>query len=89
MLNGSIFLASSLDAAIRINLLTFHLNCTLYFCCRRYYFSVFLELADITMPIVKTVVAKVSDAISFFLVSLIGRSLGLIYSGIKNSLRLI
>lgn len=54
----------------------------------RYYFSLFLELSDITMPIVKTVVAKVSDAISFFLVCLIGRSLGLIYSGIRNSLRL-
>ncbi|XP_047958894.1 uncharacterized protein LOC125204319 isoform X2 [Salvia hispanica] len=54
----------------------------------RYYFSLFLELANITMPIVKIVVAKVSDAISFFLVSLIGRSLGLIYSGIRNSLRL-
>ncbi|KAG6429232.1 hypothetical protein SASPL_107277 [Salvia splendens] len=54
----------------------------------RYYFSLFLELTDINMPIVKIVVAKVSDAISFFLVSLIGRSLGLIYSGIRNSLLL-
>ncbi|KAL3828133.1 hypothetical protein ACJIZ3_016935 [Penstemon smallii] len=53
----------------------------------RYYFSLFLELADITMPFVKTVIAKVSDAISFFLVCLIGRSLGLIYSGIRQSLR--
>ncbi|XP_073154652.1 uncharacterized protein [Henckelia pumila] len=53
----------------------------------RYYFSLFLELADIAMPFVRTVVAKVSDAISFFLVSLIGRSLGLIYSGIRQSLR--
>ncbi|KAI3461040.1 hypothetical protein Pfo_017703 [Paulownia fortunei] len=52
----------------------------------RYYFSLFLELADITMPFVKAVVARVSDAISFFLVCLIGRSLGLIYSGIRNSL---
>ncbi|PIN22759.1 hypothetical protein CDL12_04520 [Handroanthus impetiginosus] len=52
----------------------------------RYYFSLFLELADITMPFVRTLVAKVSDAISFFLVCLIGRSLGLIYSGIRNSL---
>ncbi|CAA0815264.1 Unknown protein [Striga hermonthica] len=52
----------------------------------RYYFSLFLELADITMPFVKAVIAKVSDAISFFLVCLIGRSLGLIYSGIRNSL---
>ncbi|KAL1565178.1 hypothetical protein AAHA92_07428 [Salvia divinorum] len=54
----------------------------------RYYFSLFLELADISMPIVKKLVAKVSDAISFVLVCLIGRSLGLIYSGIRNALRL-
>ncbi|XP_028071345.1 uncharacterized protein LOC114273734 isoform X2 [Camellia sinensis] len=53
----------------------------------RYYFSLFLELADITMPLIRTVSAKVSDAISFFLVSLIGRSLGLIYTGIRQSLR--
>ncbi|PSR86371.1 Ycf55-like protein [Actinidia chinensis var. chinensis] len=53
----------------------------------RYYFSLFLELADITMPLIKTVFAKVSDAISFFLVCLIGRSLGLIYTGIRQSLR--
>lgn len=54
---------------------------------RRYYFSLFLELSDIAMPLVRTVIAKVSDAISFFLVSLIGRSLGLIYTGIRQSLR--
>ncbi|KAI5679989.1 hypothetical protein M9H77_01216 [Catharanthus roseus] len=53
----------------------------------RYYFSLFLELSDIAMPLVRTVIAKVSDAISFFLVSLIGRSLGLIYTGIRQSLR--
>ncbi|CAI9774417.1 unnamed protein product [Fraxinus pennsylvanica] len=53
----------------------------------RYYFSLFLELTDITMPFIRTVIAKVSDAISFFLVCLIGRSLGLIYSGIRQSLR--
>ncbi|XP_052170534.1 uncharacterized protein LOC127786866 isoform X2 [Diospyros lotus] len=53
----------------------------------RYYFSLFLELADITMPLVRTIFAKVSDAISFFLVCLIGRSLGLIYSGIRQSLQ--
>ncbi|XP_027350110.1 uncharacterized protein LOC113861476 [Abrus precatorius] len=53
----------------------------------RYYFSLFLELSDITMPLVRTVIDKVSDAISFFLVSLIGRSLGLIYTGIRQSLR--
>lgn len=52
-----------------------------------YYFSLYLELADIAMPLVRTIVAKVSDAVSFFLVSLIGRSLGLIYTGIRQSLR--
>ncbi|KAL6499570.1 hypothetical protein OROGR_027480 [Orobanche gracilis] len=53
----------------------------------RYYFSLFLELTDITMPFVKAAVAKVSDVATFFLVCLIGRSLGLIYSGIRNSSR--
>ncbi|KAK9075984.1 hypothetical protein SSX86_004314 [Deinandra increscens subsp. villosa] len=53
----------------------------------RYYFSLYLEMADITMPIVRTVVAKISDAVSFFLVCLIGRSLGLIYTGIRQSLK--
>ncbi|KAG9154411.1 hypothetical protein Leryth_000833 [Lithospermum erythrorhizon] len=53
----------------------------------RYFFSLFLELSDIAMPVVRTVIAKISDAISFFLVSLIGRSLGLIYTGIRESLR--
>ncbi|XP_027926364.1 uncharacterized protein LOC114183520 [Vigna unguiculata] len=53
----------------------------------RYYFSLFLELSDITMPIIRAVIDKVSDAISFFLVTLIGRSLGLIYTGIRQSLK--
>lgn len=55
-------------------------------CCRRYYFSLFLEFSDITMPLVRAVVAKVSSAVSFFLVCLIGRSLGLIYTGIRQAL---
>ncbi|OWM82884.1 hypothetical protein CDL15_Pgr005284 [Punica granatum] len=53
----------------------------------RYYYSLFLELSDITMPLIRTVINKISNAISFFLVSLIGRSLGLIYTGIRQSLR--
>lgn len=53
----------------------------------RYYYSLLLELADIAMPLVRTVISRLSDAISFFLVSLIGRSLGLIYTGIRQSLR--
>ncbi|CAH1424569.1 unnamed protein product [Lactuca virosa] len=52
----------------------------------RYYFSLYLELSDIGMPFVRTVAAKISDAVSFFLVCLIGRSLGLIYTGIRQSL---
>lgn len=53
----------------------------------RYYFSLFLELADITLPLIKAVTAKISSALSFFLVCLIGRSLGLIYTGIRQALR--
>lgn len=52
----------------------------------RYYFSLFLEFSDITMPLVKTVFTKVSNAVSFFLVCMIGRSLGLIFTGIRQSL---
>ncbi|KAF6159535.1 hypothetical protein GIB67_032306 [Kingdonia uniflora] len=40
----------------------------------RYYFSLFLEFSDITMPFVRSVAEKTSSAISFFLVCLIGRS---------------
>ncbi|KAK8711701.1 hypothetical protein V6N13_146972 [Hibiscus sabdariffa] len=53
----------------------------------RYYFSLFLELSDISLPMVRAVIDKVSNAVSFFLVCLIGRSLGLIYTGIRQSLR--
>ncbi|CAH8352306.1 unnamed protein product [Eruca vesicaria subsp. sativa] len=53
----------------------------------RYYFSLFLELSDIGMPIIRVVVNKVSSIISFFLVTLIGRSVGLIFTGIRQSLR--
>lgn len=55
--------------------------------CRRYYFSLFLELSDISMPFIRALFDKISNAISFFLVCLIGRSLGLIYTGIRQSLR--
>ncbi|KAH7576333.1 hypothetical protein JRO89_XS01G0037900 [Xanthoceras sorbifolium] len=54
---------------------------------RRYYISLFLELSDISMPFIRAVFDKISDAISFFFVCLIGRSLGLIYTGIRQSLR--
>ncbi|KAL8141056.1 hypothetical protein V2J09_007077 [Rumex salicifolius] len=54
----------------------------------KYYFSLVLELSDIMEPMAKTAITQVSRAISFFLVTLIGRSLGLIYTGIRQSLRL-
>lgn len=53
----------------------------------KYYFSLILELSDIAVPMVKVVVSQVRNAISFFLVSLIGRSVGLVYTGIRQSLR--
>ncbi|PIA40176.1 hypothetical protein AQUCO_02500107v1 [Aquilegia coerulea] len=52
----------------------------------RYYYSLYLEFSDITMPLIRVTFAKVSSAISFLLVCLVGRSLGLIYSGIRQSL---
>ncbi|KAB2602105.1 hypothetical protein D8674_003110 [Pyrus ussuriensis x Pyrus communis] len=54
---------------------------------RRYYFSLFLELFDISMPLMRSVVDNVSKGLSFFLKCLIGRSLGLVYTGIRQSLR--
>uniref|UniRef100_A0A0A9CXF5 Uncharacterized protein n=1 Tax=Arundo donax TaxID=35708 RepID=A0A0A9CXF5_ARUDO len=52
----------------------------------RYCFSLFLEFSDIAMPFVRAAVSKVSSAVSYFWVSMIGRSLGLIFSGIRQSL---
>jgi len=52
----------------------------------RYYYSLFLELFDIAMPLVQTIFVKVRNAVSFFFVCLIGRSLGLIYTGIRQSI---
>lgn len=53
----------------------------------KYYFSLFLELSDILEPLSKAVISQVSNAISFLLVTLIGRSLGLVYTGIRQSLK--
>ncbi|XP_020583918.1 uncharacterized protein LOC110027006 isoform X2 [Phalaenopsis equestris] len=54
--------------------------------CRRYYFSLFLEFSDVAMPLVKAVFEKARSAVSFFLMCMIGRSLGLVFSGIRQSL---
>uniref|UniRef100_A0A0E0G797 Leucine-rich repeat-containing N-terminal plant-type domain-containing protein n=1 Tax=Oryza nivara TaxID=4536 RepID=A0A0E0G797_ORYNI len=39
----------------------------------RYYFSLLLEMSDIVMPFIRAVVTKVSAAVSYFWVSMIGR----------------
>eukprot|EP00898_Chlorokybus_atmophyticus_P008601 jgi/Chlat1/8742/Chrsp9S08568 len=49
--------------------------------------SISLEAADILWPLARSLFAKASNAASFLLVSLIGRSLGLIFKGIRQSLR--
>lgn len=53
----------------------------------RYYFSLYLEFSDICGPLLRTVVTKLGEGISFLLVILIGRSLGLIYRGIRQSVQ--
>lgn len=52
----------------------------------RYYFSLFLEFSDVALPLLKAVVDKARSAVSFFLTYMIGRSLGLVFSGIRQSL---
>jgi len=49
-------------------------------------FSYFLEALDALEPIFKTVLKKLGDMVSFFLVQLIGRSVGLIIKGIQTSI---
>lgn len=45
-----------------------------------------LEAGDISLPVVRSCMARVTAAISWLLVKLIGRALGLIYRGVKQSL---
>ncbi|XP_042402126.1 uncharacterized protein LOC121992059 isoform X1 [Zingiber officinale] len=52
----------------------------------RYCFSLYLEFCDISMPFFRAAFNKVSKAVSFLLVCMIGRSVGLIFSGIRQSL---
>lgn len=59
-------------------------NCVL---CRRYYYSLFLELSDVVGPLMNILLSKVGDVVSFLLITLIGRSLGLVYQGIRQSVR--
>ncbi|KAG0447056.1 hypothetical protein HPP92_028503 [Vanilla planifolia] len=52
----------------------------------RYYFSLLLEFFDVAMPLLITFFNQARNAVSFFLMCMIGRSLGLIFSGIRQSL---
>ncbi|KAJ7530574.1 hypothetical protein O6H91_14G008700 [Diphasiastrum complanatum] len=54
---------------------------------RRYYYSLYLEFFDIAGPVLKIVLSKLGEGVSFLLVCLIGRSLGLIYEGIRQSIQ--
>ena len=48
--------------------------------------SMFLEVADIVVPIAKSTLNNAKNFSSWLLVTLIGRSLGLVYRGIKDSM---
>ena len=52
----------------------------------RYFVSLCLEAADVMMPLVQNVCTRLGDALSWLLVRLIGRALGLVFKGIKQSL---
>ncbi|CAM6093716.1 unnamed protein product [Calypogeia fissa] len=53
----------------------------------RYYYSLFLELSDVVGPLLSILLSKAGDMVSFLLITLIGRSLGLVYQGIRQSVR--
>ena len=48
--------------------------------------SLSLELGDFAVPLLHSVFARVSAAVSWLLVTLIGRSLGLVFRGVRESL---
>lgn len=52
--------------------------------CRRYYFSLFLEFSDITMPFARGIFTKIRVAVFFFLVCMIGSHSGRFLPGQGN-----
>lgn len=52
----------------------------------RYAHSLALEAMDVAAPLLQRLLARLGDAVSWLLVRLIGRSLGLIYRGVRESL---
>ncbi|KAL2622217.1 hypothetical protein R1flu_002422 [Riccia fluitans] len=53
----------------------------------RYYYSLYLEFSDVVGPILGMLLTRFGEAVSFLLVRLIGRSLGLVFQGIRQSVR--
>lgn len=52
----------------------------------RYVHSLALEAMDVAAPLFQRLLGRLGDAVSWLLVRLIGRSLGLIYRGVRESL---
>ena len=52
----------------------------------RYAHSLALEAMDVAAPLLQRLLLRLGDAVSWLLVRLIGRSLGLIYRGVRESL---
>jgi hypothetical protein len=48
--------------------------------------SMFLEFSDVVVPVARAALNNVKNFTSWLLVTLIGRSLGLVYRGIKESM---
>ena len=48
--------------------------------------SLALEVLDFTAPLLQRLIGRAGDALSWLLVRLIGRSLGLVYRGVRESL---
>ena len=46
-----------------------------------------LELNDVGAPLLRALFARISDAISWLLTTLIGRSLGLIFRGVRQVIK--
>jgi hypothetical protein len=52
----------------------------------RYAYSLFLEATDFLGPLLQRLLGRLGNMLSWLLVCLIGRSLGLVYRGVRESL---
>lgn len=52
----------------------------------KYLYSLLLEALDVATPVLSAMLTRAGNAVSWLLVTLIGRSLGLVYRGVKQSL---